>query len=82
MDLHSTIFILKPKFFPILSANNFEFTFYNIYIKTTSGEISFVAETTFTFYNIYIKTCMEKKEWVLSINLHSTIFILKLSPML
>ena len=36
--------------------NMYSFTFYYIYIKTTSKTIITISERTFTFYYIYIKT--------------------------
>ena len=54
------------------------FTFYNIYIKTSCSLLSAFVTSSFTFYNIYIKTCSHYYTPILSIHLHSTIFILKL----
>ena len=53
------------------------FTFYYIYIKTAKMEEKSNMELIFTFYYIYIKTNLHFLLFLLVLNLHSTIFILK-----
>ena len=70
--LHSTIFILKPKLCPF-DIDALEFTFYNIYIKTSMNWLSANLTFKFTFYNIYIKTTSFRKPTTL----HNIIYILQ-----
>ena len=75
--LHSTIFILKHHINLSQASLYNWFTFYYIYIKTSSRSLKKPSALWFTFYYIYIKTKKHQKQhWPLA-NLHSTIFILK-----
>ena len=81
-NLHSTIFILKPK--TILRILDFLLYLHStiFILKLSCIPSNYFFIFIFTFYYIYIKTECRLSYIFLDINLHSTIFILKLHTLL
>ena len=78
--LHSTLFILVRAADGISAGHYPGSTFHSVYISTEGGQYKYGQTTFSTFHSVYISTCHKKECSYLFLPLHSTLFILVLTP--
>ena len=75
--LHSTMYLLKPAV-RITQSQSLTFTFHYVSIKTRSAPAAYSEPYVFTFHYVSIKTLWHIHIDASSLNLHSTMYLLKL----